>query len=160
MRAPLLVLLALMAGGCVSLQRGGIYQLDRDRVFVEYFFNETFYRDVEFQLTERVVKEILSSPGLHLSTKDASEVWLSGRVLSVTQSVLTETTAQEPQTSSTTVSVEVTLTRAHTGEVLKTAVLTASGQSVAALGQTYLSAQDEALKFLARDIVRQFEREF
>ncbi len=69
-RLPLLLLLAAPAlTGCVGLQQGDVFPDDHDAVCVSYFTNETFYRDVEFELTEQVVNEILSSPGLKLSSR-------------------------------------------------------------------------------------------
>ncbi|MFT7462599.1 MAG: hypothetical protein ACI9EF_000940, partial [Pseudohongiellaceae bacterium] len=56
----LATLLICVPVGCVSLTRGGLFPADRDAVFVGYFVNDTFFRDVEFKLTEGVVAEILS----------------------------------------------------------------------------------------------------
>lgn len=157
--APLLAALALLAG-CVGLQRGDVYPDDRDRVWVSYFYNETFYRDVEFQLTERVVQEILSRPGLQLSSKDEAEVHLTGRVLSVGQSVLSEARSQVPTSSTTTVTVEVVLADARTGERLSSRRLVQRGQFVPARGEDLAFALDEAIRYLARDIVRELEEDF
>lgn len=157
--------LLLVAGlavlpGCVSLSSGGIYPEGRNRVFVAFFDNETFYRDVQFLLTDQVVAEVLSRPGLHLTTKQDAEVLLTGRVLNVHQAVLSEDPNQVVTQSATSITVSIDIHDAFTGELIKTAVLTGRGQFVPALGQDLESAQREAYVFLARDIVRQLEAEF
>ncbi|MHC5211241.1 MAG: LPS assembly lipoprotein LptE [Planctomycetota bacterium] len=154
------VVALLPAAGCVSLQRGGLYRADRDTVFVEYFGNETFYRDLQFDLTERLVAEILSSPGLRLSSKGEAKVLLSGRIVGVTQRVLAEDTSREPFASDTRITVEVQLLDARTGDVLETKTLTQKGEFVPSRGEDLRFAQAEAFRFLARDIVRLLEQDF
>ena len=155
------LLAALLWGpGCISLHKGDIYRDDRDTVFVSYFSNETFYKDVEFDLTEDVVAEILSSPGLKLSSKDEAEVLLSGRILDIQQRVLSEDPQQVPTSTNTTVTVEVQLIDARTGTVLEKRKLSGRGQSVPGRNEDLAFARQEAFRFLARDIVRMFEEEF
>jgi len=159
-----LALLALCLGclplGCVSFSSGGLFPEGRDRVHLEYFGNATFYRDVQFLLTEQVSREILSRPGLHMSTKDEAQVILRGRVLKVIQSVLSEDPNQTVTTSSTTITVQVEVVDALTGEVIKQAKLSQVGQFVPSLGEDLADAQRQAYRFLARDIVRELEAEF
>jgi hypothetical protein len=155
-----LALLAALLPACVTLHRGGLYDTSRDQVFVGYFYNETFYRDVEFELTEEVVSEILSRPGLRLSSKEDAEVLLSGRVLDVDQRVLSEDKTQVPTSSTTQVTVEVVVTDARTGAVLRQRKLTQRGEFVEARGETIDSGRAVAFRFLARDIVRVLEEDF
>ena len=157
---PIAALGAAMLSACVGLQQGDVYPDDRDSVWISYFGNETFYRDVEFELTEQVVDEILSSPGLHLSSKDEAEIHLSGRVLDISQSVLAEDPQQNPTATATVVTVEISVLDAHTGAVLKQRRLHQRGQSVPGLGQDLQFARREAFRYLARDIVRELEEEF
>lgn len=157
---PAACLLPLLLAGCVGLQRGDVFPEDRDQVWVSYFGNETFYRDVEFQLTEQVVQEILSRPGLRLSSRDEAEVHLTGRVLSVGQAVLSEARTQLPTSSTTTLTVELVLTDARSGERLQRRRLTQRGQFVPARGEDLAFALDEAIRYLARDIVRELEEDF
>jgi len=151
---------AALLPACVSLERGDVYPDDRDTVYVAYFGNETFYRDVEFELTAELANEILSSPGLHLSSKDEAEIHLTGRVLEVTQNVLSEDRQQNPTSSSSAITVEISVVDARSGEVLKKRRLTEKGQSVPARGEDLTFARREAIRYLARDIVRELEEEF
>jgi hypothetical protein len=152
--------LAAALAGCVGLQRGDVYPDGRDEVCVSYFGNETFYRDVEFELTEQLVDEILSSPGLRLSSREAAEISLSGRVLDVSQRVLSESRSQIPTSSTTAVTVEIVVTDARTGQELKRRRLTQRGQFVPARGEDLEFARREAFRYLARDIVRELEEDF
>ncbi len=142
------------------MHKGDLYPDDRDRVFVAFFTNETFYRDVEFELTNQVVAEVLSSPGLHLSSMEEADVVLTGRVLRVRQHVLSENQQQTPTSSSTSITVEVIVTDARTGEVIRKKKMSQQGQFVPALGQDIETARREAYYFLARDIVRVLEEDF
>lgn len=159
MRNALALLVCLLAG-CVSLHKGGLFDKAHDQVFVPYFYNETFYRDVEFDLTQQVVDEILSSPGLHLSSKEDAEVYLVGRVLRVHQRVLSEDPLTTPTSLNTTVSVEVKMVDAKTGKTLKTQTFTQTGEYVASQGEDVSFARSEVYRFLARDIVRMLETDF
>ncbi|RKY20953.1 MAG: hypothetical protein DRQ55_06085 [Planctomycetota bacterium] len=160
MRTALLMLLLCALPACVSMQRGGLYPQGRDRVFLGYFDNKTFYRDVQFLLTEQVAREINKRPGLKLAPKDQAAVLLTGEVLSVRQQVLSEDPSQAITSSSTTITVKIEIHDAYTGELIKTATLTQQGQFVPSLGEDLESAQRQAYRFLARDIVRQLEAEF
>ena len=153
-------LLAAALAGCVGLQQGDVFPDARDQVCVSYFGNETFYRDVEFELTEELVNEILSSPGLRLSSRETAEINLTGRVLDVGQRVLSESKTQIPTSSNTSVTVEIVVTDARTGQVLKKRRLTQQGQFVPSRGEDLEFARREAFRYLARDIVRELEEDF
>jgi hypothetical protein len=159
-KAACLAAALAVPAGCVGLQRGDVYPDGGDEVCVSYFGNETFYRDVEFELTERLVDEILSSPGLRLSSRETAEISLSGRVLDVSQRVLSETRSQVPTSSTTAVTVEIVVTDARTGQELKRRRLTQRGQFVPARGEDLEFARREAFRYLARDIVRELEEDF
>ncbi|HZJ72562.1 MAG TPA: LPS assembly lipoprotein LptE [Planctomycetota bacterium] len=149
-----------LASGCVSLHQGGIYRKDLDEVFVAYFDNETFYRDLQFQLTEQVVSEILSSPGLRLSSKEDAEVVLTGSLLDVQQHVLAEDSSQQPLLTTVTLTVDVRVADIKTGEVLRNKRLSEYGDFVSSQGENLTTAQTEAITYLARDIVRLLEEDF
>ena len=161
-RSPRLLaaLIALALGGCVSLSQGGIYPEDADEVFVGYFRNDTFFRDVQFQLSERVVEEILSRPGLHLTSKDQAEVLVSGRVTNVVQRVLSEDEDLDFTAAATTITVVLEIHDAMSGQLIKTKTLSQRAEYVPQLGRELEDARLEAFRFLARDIVRELEAEF
>jgi hypothetical protein len=158
--AALLGGVLVLANGCVSLHQGGIYRKDLDEVFVAYFDNETFYRDLQFQITEQVVSEILSSPGLRLSSKEDAEVVLTGSLLDVKQHVLAEDSSQQPLLTSVTLTVDVRVADIKTGEVLRNKRLSQQGEFVSSQGEDLNTAETEAITYLARDIVRLLEEDF
>ena len=155
-----LLALAAVLPACVTLERGGLYAEDRDEVFIGYFENNTFYRDVQFELTEQIVEEILSRPGLRLTSKEQAEIELTGNVVSVHQTVLSEDPSRNVTSASSTITVEIEVRDARTGAVIKTRRITQKGQFVPGFGQDVDDARREAYVFLARDIVRELEKEF
>jgi len=158
--AGLGLLVALAVAGCVSLEQGGLFREDGDQVFVEYFDNGTFFRDVQFLLSEQLVAEILSRPGLRLTSKEEAEVLISGRVTSVQQRVLSEDEARRVTSASTTVAVVVEFRDAITGALIKRARLSQRSEYVPKLLEDIDDARDEVFRFLARDILRELETEF
>ncbi len=158
--AGALILAGSALPGCFALQRGGLFVPERDEVFLMMFRNDTFYRDLQFVLTEGVKDEIVSRPGLKLTSKERAEVILSGRVVSVQQSVLSEDAVRESTSERTTIEVEIELTDARNGELIKTRRLRRTGNYVPGRGETLDDAQREAFRFLARDIVRELEADF
>lgn len=156
----LLAGLAVLLPGCIALSPGGLFPADRDQVFLLIFDNDTFYRDLQFQLTEGIKNEIISRPGLRLSSKEEAEVFLWGRIVSVRQRALSEDPERRITSESTTITVVIEITDARTGELIKTKTLTNRGEYVPDKGQSLEDAQLEAFKFLARDIVRELEVDF
>lgn len=146
--------------GCVSMSRGGLYPQEYDAVFVGYFTNDTFYRDVEFRLTEQVVAEILSRPGLHLTSKEDAEVMIEGRIVHVREAVLSEDPDRTPTFRSTSIAIEIQLRDAYTGEVFKTVKLSQSGDFVPGQSETVDDGRVDVYRLLARDVVRELEAEF
>ena len=59
-----------------------------------------------------------------------------------------------------TITVEIEVRDARTGAVIKTRRITQKGQFVPGFGQDVDDARREAYTFLARDIVRELEKEF
>lgn len=160
--AALLAALVALAclPGCVSFQKGGLFPEDRDQVFVEYFDNDTYFRDVQFLLSEQLVAEILSRPGVRLTSKEEAEVIISGRVTSVVQRVLSEDEARRVTSSSTSVAVVVEFHDAITGKLIKSAKLSQRAEFVPKLLEDIEDAREEVYRFLARDILRELETEF
>jgi hypothetical protein len=160
-RALLALCLAIPAAACVQFHRGGLYPEERDEVFVDYFENKTFYRDVQFELTEQVTAEILSRPGLSLSrSRETAEVLLTGTILKVHQIPLSEDPSREITSATTVITVEIEVRDGRTGEIIKTKRLTQRGEYVPQLDEDVSGARQEAYVFLARDIIRELETEF
>lgn len=162
MRAVGLLIALLLASlpACVSLERGGLFPADRDTVHVSWLGNDTYFRQVEFELTEQVVQEILSRPGLHLTSREEAEILLEGRVTSVRQGVLSEDPSRTPNARTTTLGVTITVRDGRTGDVLAEHELDRTADFVPDLDETLETARVDVYRYLARDIVRVLETEF
>lgn len=161
-RRPLLAALAVAAlvTSCVSFHKQGLFSPDRDEVYVAFFDNDTFFRGLELDLTERVTDEILSRPGLQLTSKDAAEVYLSGRLTAVRRRVLSENPNQAVTSRNSVIQARIELIDAKTGQVYKTRTIQQRGEFVPGIGESLEAAENEAFVLLARDIVRLLEKDF
>ncbi len=158
--AALALGLSALAPGCVALTKQSLFETHRDEVYVAFFDNDTFYRGLELDLTERVVDEILSRPGLHLTNKESAEVYLSGRLTDVRRRVLSENPNQDVTSRSSSLTAHIELIDAKSGKVIKARSVTQRGEFVPGLGESVEAAQNEAFVLLARDIVRLLEKDF
>ena len=158
--AALAVGVAAFTPSCVSFTKQSLFEAHRDEVYVPFFDNDTFYRGLELDLTERVVDEILSRPGLHLTNKESAEVYISGRLTKVRRRVLSENPSQEVTSRNSSLTARIELIDAKTGKVFKTRTITQRGEFVPGLGESVEAAQNEAFVLLARDIVRLLEKDF
>jgi len=152
-------LLVVLAAGC-ALQRGSLFPPSADEVHVEYFRNDTFYRDFEKLLTERIVEEINMRPGIRLAPAGSADVVLRGRVERVRQRVLSEDPERRATESEATVTAEYEIVDARSGDVIETGRISHRGEFAPVQGEDLESARTEAFRFLARDIVRALERDF
>jgi hypothetical protein len=155
-----LALASAFLPSCFALQKGGLFPEDGDQVFLEFFDNKTFYRDLQFILTEQVKSEILSRPGLHLTSKESADLVLGGRIVDVRQRVLSEDPNRQITSERTTITVVMELRDARTGEIIKEARISETGEFVPDFGESLDDAQPDAFRFLAREIVRQLEKDF
>lgn len=155
-----IVLAACLLAGCVALHKESLFGPDRDEVYVAFFDNNTFYRGLELALTESVVEEIHSRPGLRLTSKEEADVYLKGTLTRIRQRVLSENTNRLVTSENTRVTVKIELMDAATEDLILQRTLRQSGEFVPELGEDIESAQREAFAFLARDIVRLLEKDF
>ncbi len=154
------VLFSSALPACVAYTKKSLFAADRDQVYVAYFDNATFYRGIELDLTDRVVAEILSRPGVSVTSREEADVLLSGRITKVRQRVLSENSDRLVDAENTQITVEVEILDARTGDLVRQATLTQRGEFVPDKGEDLESAQREAFRFLARDIVRLLEEDF
>lgn len=149
----------LLLAGC-ALQRGSLFPPTADEVHVEYFRNDTFYRDFEKLLTERIVEEINMRPGIRLAPPASADVVLRGTIKQVQQRVLSEDPQRRTTESEATVTAEYEVVDAHSGVLVKKGQITHRGEFAPSLNENIETARAEAFRFLARDIVRALEVDF
>jgi hypothetical protein len=146
----------LFLAGC-GYSHGGTFPKDIASIAVPIFQNRTEYRDVEFDLTEALIKEIeLKTPYKVVRSGDADTI-LVGVVTGVEQRVLSRRPVGGlPQDMEVLVTVSFEWKHQRTGESLRDRRgFTTAGRHVPGrpIGEPFEVARHEAVQQLARDIV-------
>jgi len=135
-------------------------------VSVPIFQNDTFRRNIEFQLTEAVQKEIQNRTPFRLVKGDQADTLLQGQIVQVRKDVLGETKFDDPRELQFTIMARVTWKDLRTGQILATEELPISPEAIPVLGQTEFapevghslaSATQDSVNRLARRIVNMME---
>lgn len=145
--------------GCASGSYSGeaAYPADIRTIAVPIFENQSFYRGVEFDLTEAIIKEIETRTPYKVTSGEVADTILTGTVASVE-----ETTLSRTLTGGITQEVQVVLTvnmewkDLRTGQVLRRrTAIRGSGEYIptAGVNQPFIAAQHRAVEELSRDIV-------
>ena len=98
---------AFLLSSCVSMTRTTLIPEDQNEVYVPYFENKTFIRSLGLDLTEQIKAEFLLRPGVSIASKEAAEVYLTGRIIAKSQKVLSEDVNQVVTSERHTITVEV-----------------------------------------------------
>ncbi len=88
----LLCVLSLTIGGCGQMAGYSdqtLFPEEVESVYVEMFDNQSFWRDVEYQLTDALAKRIeAQTPYKIVSSRDRADTVISGQITSIGQSLL------------------------------------------------------------------------
>jgi hypothetical protein len=164
----LLALTALVLGavsGCGYIVGQGFGPEVRT-VAVPMFLNETYRRDLEWQLTEAVQKQIQNRTLFKLVRGDEADTRLVGRIVQVRKDVLGETMWDDPRQLQFSLEVRVTWEDTRTGRLLAEQslplapdMLPVAGRDEFApeLGQSLATAKYNALNRVAEKIVDMME---
>jgi hypothetical protein len=88
-------------------------------IHVPIFKNLTFYRGLEFQVTQAVIREIMAkTPYRVVSNRESADTELSGTLTAYTKNILNRNQLNEIREMQTVLTVEVTWKDLHTGEYL------------------------------------------
>jgi hypothetical protein len=149
--------------GCGGYSNESLYPDEVGTVYVEMFENESFNRGAEYELTDALAKRIeAETPYKIVSNRDRADTVLSGRIVSVGESVLTV----ERQTGRA-LEKDVEMQAVVSWKNLKTGKLLIDNKTVDAMasysewqnqGTTYASSL--AANKLARKIVELMEKEW
>lgn len=127
MRWPVLAAVVLMLPSCQSdgnftlfgYTTAPNYSTKIHTVYVPIFRNTTLYRNLEFQLTQAVVREIESkTPYKVISDRCRADTELTGKIVSFNRNVINVTPLNEVREAQTTLGVEVVWRDLRTGEIL------------------------------------------
>ena len=166
--AVMLLCTLLCLGFCGCSETGGysnesLFPEEVSGVYVEMFENATFWRGVEYELTDALAKRIeAETPYKIVSSRDRADSVMSGRISSIGQSLL----SIERETGMA-LEKEVELRAVVNWKNLKTGELLINSRSVIASG-SYSELQQQSFDYasrlaannLARRIVELMEKEW
>lgn len=160
-----LVFACLQLNGCGYLV-GSAHQVDVQTVYVPIFESETYRRDLEFQLTEAVQKQILSHTPYRLAKGPYADTRLTGRILQVKKDLLLENQYDDVREFQLEYAVEVTWEDMRNQRILAQQqfpitpelIHLVSQSSVAPeVGQSFATGNKQAVDRMARQIVEMME---
>lgn len=158
-RSPMLVVMVLVlaaAGlaGCGYTTKTN-FPTDVQSVQVKMFGNRSFYRGVEFDLTEAVVKEIELRTPYKVVSNAAADTLLEGTVVGVSQVRLSRRREGGlPQEMEVQIMVDFVWRNQRTGRIITDRKgLTVVGRYVPAARETLAAGEHEAVQKMAAQIV-------
>jgi len=128
-------------------------------ISVKMFDNQTFWRGLEFDLTEAVSKEVRSRSGLQLIRSKYADLVMTGNILEYSRPVVTEGSQDVVKEGSVQTVVRVIVTRKN-GTTLINRTLEENRSFVIARGENEETARIEAFEIMAEDIVNLLERDW
>ncbi|MEZ6195489.1 MAG: LptE family protein [Planctomycetota bacterium] len=155
--APVLALaLALAATGCgystESLMPAGV-----DRMAVDVFENDTFYREIEFGLTRELTGELRQRTRVAVVTRSHADAVLTGRITSVGRPTLVTSPRDLVSEQGVILTARVSLTDPRDGREIAGFIVRNRAEFVVERGETLESAFAEASRDLAEQIVDRLE---
>jgi len=157
--SALLGVSTLLSSACIHWSVDPFTLEGMNKVYVPYFKNDTFFRNVEQDLTRRVILRIQQRPDLFLTEEKSAEMIIEGRIIDYQKIVLAEDALDLVTAAAVRISVNVDVLRASDGEVLKSRVLTSTTDYNQRLGEVPEIAEGKNLDILARRIVALLEKE-
>jgi hypothetical protein len=156
-----LVTFIFVFSGCSSYSSESMFSQDISSVCLEMFDNQTYWRGVEYELSDALAKRIeAQTPYKIISSKDRADTVISGQITSINESALS--TQRE---MGTVLETEVQLQAVVNWKNLKTGELLIDNQTVSAEA-TYSPYQNQDFSYasalaannLARKIVELMEK--
>ncbi len=135
-------------------------------VAVPIFQNDTYRRNIEFQLTEAVQKEIQNRTPFRLAKEADADTILIGRITQARKDVLGETRFDDPRELQLTLLVRVTWEDRRSGQVLAEHEMPVAPELIPVVGQaefapevghSLATATQDSVNRLARKIVNMME---
>ncbi len=162
-----LIALALALASCHrgavvgGYRAGGVYDESIRSVAVPIFENRTFYRGVEFRLTEALTKEIEQRTPYKVAGTAGADSQLTGTILRVDKKLLSRQHSREiksglPQEVQVVVSVSFEWKNLRTGKIIRKASrIEGTGEYIPTrgVGEPFEVAQHTAVAELAREVV-------
>lgn len=161
-RAVMLPILGgLLSGGC-GYSTARPFATDIQSVHVEMFHSEEFRRELEFRLTEAIVKRIQMDTPYRISPRQTAEALLTGEVLAVENRTFGDDFDLDlPREIGSTVVVRFRLQDLRTGDVLvERPRFVFQTSYIPPVGETFTTGMTRALDGLAEQIVEAMESDW
>jgi len=166
----LLLFVSLLSGGCACYQIGArtLYRPDIQTVYVPMFPSESFRRGLGERLTEAVVREIEATTPYKVVSQEMADSTLSGSLVADQKVVMAENGLDEARVIQETLTVVYQWTDSRGNALrdplsltlapaLSADTVNMSSKYVPEAGQTMAIAQEEAIRDLAVQIVRNMQ---
>ena len=150
----------LVTVGCAGYRSGTLFPQGARRIAVPIFENDTFFRQIEIDLTRSICDELRARPGIHVVSEEEADIILEGRITDVDQRVLAISKRDRPTESSATTAVKCRVIDAKTRKVLKDFTEKKRIDFALATGEGLQTAQRDAFYELAREIVYELEADW
>ncbi len=162
--APLATVVAAAAlAGCAGYSTDSLYRQDVRTVCVPIFASQEFRRNIEFDLSNELVRTIeLRTPYKVVHDRARADTEIRGEVLNLDEQVFVEDLdTDQPVEAQVVLHAWFEWKDLRTGEVLvRRADMAAMGTFATAVGETLDSARGEATRRLAERIVEAMERDW
>ncbi|MBI2193905.1 MAG: hypothetical protein HYU36_18160 [Planctomycetes bacterium] len=146
---------AILLPGCGYTARARLPE-DLSTVAVPIFRNQTFYRDIDLELTQALRKEILAKTHLRVADQNNARLVLEGDVTDFILYRLREDVTDRVIEFQVRLKVDAELRDARTNQVLASVKdLTRQAEFLVSKGEAIEKARDEAVREMAREIVSQ-----
>jgi hypothetical protein len=145
---------------------GNVYQSEIRSVHVPIFTNTTYRREIEYQLTESVQKQIQQRTPFRLARANEADTQLTGRIVQLRKNRMSETANDDPRQLEYALYVEVTWQDLRTGKLLAEQQVPINADVVQLqsqvsfapeIGESLATATQTAVDQLARQIVDMME---
>jgi hypothetical protein len=130
-------------------------------IYIPIFENDTFRRGLEFDLTSALKDEIMSNTKLRILQKDSADTILTGRIIKVTEGMISSNVEDNIVESRVTISVYIKLVDRRTGRTLvEEENLKQSAEFIVKRGENINTASKESLVLLAKEIIFHLEEKW
>ena len=154
------MILATLLSGCGYTSRSLLEQNVRS-IYIKIFDNETFRRDLEFDLTKAIKEEILLRTRLKIVDKKHADSILFGSIVTVRERVLIESPDAEVIESSVSTTVRFSWTDQRTGRaIIDKSKVAASGEFIVTRNEDVKIGEIKSFVNVARKIVNLMEKDW
>ncbi len=130
-------------------------------IYLPIFKNNTFRRGLEFDLAIALKDEIMSNTKLMITNKDSADTILTGKIIKVTEGMLSSNVKDDIVESRVTIFVDIKLVDRRTGRTLvDESGLNHAAEFVVGRGENINTASQESLSGLAEQIVNQLDEKW